>query len=107
MTRRYFLIPYNTDTHSDTTDTRLINAHILRTELQLSMGSATGGGLVRGGGRPQILKEFFNKICPPPDFGGFCSEIFNSIIKVFRAERMKIDCNKNFKFSLNFSLKFS
>ena len=30
--------------------------------------------------------------------------------KVFRAERMRIDCRKNFKFSLNFSkfvLKFS
>ena len=35
---------YNTDTQSDTTDIRLINVHVLRTELQVSMGSAAGGG---------------------------------------------------------------
>ena len=45
---------YNTDTHSDTTDTRLISAHILRTELQVSMGSAAGGGLVRGSAVPRF-----------------------------------------------------
>ena len=50
---------YNTDTHSDTTDTRLISAHILRTELQVSMGSAAGGA-GKGGGRPKILKESFS-----------------------------------------------
>ena len=43
---------YNTDIHSDTTDTRLISAHVLRTELQVSMGSAAGGGLVRGAATP-------------------------------------------------------
>ena len=52
---------YNTDTHSDTTDTRLISAHVLRTELQVSMGSAAGGGragheggLVRGAAVPRF-----------------------------------------------------
>ena len=45
---------YNTDTHSDTTDTRLISAHVLRTELQVSMGSAAGGGLVRGTAVPRL-----------------------------------------------------
>ena len=43
---------YNTDTLSDTTDTRLISAHILRTELQVSMGSAAGGGGGWSGGLP-------------------------------------------------------
>ena len=51
---------YNTDTHSDTTDTRVISAHVLRTELQVSMGSAAEGGLVRGAAAPQILNERFS-----------------------------------------------
>ena len=50
---------YNTYTHSDTTDTRMISAHVLRTELQVSMGSAAGVA-GQGGGRPQILKESFS-----------------------------------------------
>ena len=44
-----------------------------------SMGFAAGEG--GGRGRPPIDfgGKFFNII--PPDFGGFCSEILNSIIK--------------------------
>ena len=74
---------YNTsDTHSDTTDTRLISAHILRTELQVSLGSAAGGkGWSGGRPSPDFKGKFLNIISPPPDFGGFCREIFNSIIK--------------------------
>ena len=49
-----YCILYNTDTLSDTTDTRLISAHILRTELQVSMGSAAGGGLVKGAAVPRF-----------------------------------------------------
>ena len=56
---------YNTDTDSDTTDTRLISAHILRTELQVSMKSAAGGVAGQGGGRPQILMESFQYNLPP------------------------------------------
>ena len=73
---------YNTGTHSDTTDTQLISAHVLRTELQVSMGSAAGGESWSWGRLPPYLKKVFQyNLSPPPDFGGFCSEIFNSIIK--------------------------
>ena len=52
---------YNADTHSDTTDTRLISAHVLRTELQVSMRSAAGGGWLGGGAAaPKILKKSFS-----------------------------------------------
>ena len=42
----------------------------------LTMGSGAGGRA--GGGRPpQILEENFSiHSAPPPDFGGFCNEMF-------------------------------
>ena len=55
----------DTDTHSDTTDTRLISAYVLRTELQVSMGSAAKGDGQRGGRPPDFKGKFFNIICPP------------------------------------------
>ena len=61
---------YNTDTHSDTTDTPLISAHILRTELQVSMGSAAGG-LVRGAPSPDFKGKFFNYNLPPKILAAF------------------------------------
>ena len=69
----------NTDTQSDTSHTtniRLVSVHVLRTKLQVSMGSAAGGQPP-----PDFGGKFFNIIRPPPDFGGFYCEIFNSIIK--------------------------
>ena len=54
---------YYTDTQSDTTDIRLISVHVLRTELQVFMGSAAGGPAA------------------PSDFGGLYSKIYKSIIK--------------------------
>ena len=71
---------YNTDTQSDTTDIRLISVHVLRTELQVSMGSAAGGQPP-----PDFGGKLFN-IIRPPDFGGYCSEIFNSIIKLLEVK---------------------
>ena len=64
-----------THTQSDTTDNRLISVHVLRTELQVSIESAAWG---------QPPPKFWRKVFqynPPPDFGGFCSVILNSIIK--------------------------
>ena len=52
---------YNTDTQSDTTDIRLISVHVLRTELEVSMGSAAGGQPPP----PQILEESFSIKFPP------------------------------------------
>ena len=100
---------YNADTHSDTTDTRLISAHVLRTELQVSMGSATGGGGWSGGRPPPDFKgKFFNIICPP-DFGGFWSEIYNSIIKFVELREWESIVIKilNFRKFFQFLLKFS
>ena len=52
------------------------------------MGSGAGGGAAAP---PDFGGKIFNRVRPlPPDFGGFCSEIFKSIIK-FLAERMRID----------------
>ena len=48
---------YNTDAQSDTNDIRLISVHILRTELQVSMGSAAP---------PDFGGKFFNIIRPLP-----------------------------------------
>ena len=43
-------------------------------------GPLPGGGQVAAA--PRILEESFSIYsAPPPDFGGFCSEILNSIIK--------------------------
>ena len=50
---------YNTGTHSDTTDTQFISAHVLRTELQVSMGSDAGGA-GHGDGCHHILKKRFS-----------------------------------------------
>ena len=50
-----------------------------------SIGLPTWGPLPGAGGAaapPQILEEKFSIYsAPPPDFGGFCSECFNSVIK--------------------------
>ena len=41
------------------------------------MGSAAGGGAGGAAAPPQILEENFSiHPTPPPDFGGFCSEMF-------------------------------
>ena len=68
-----YCIKYNTDTQSDTTDIRLISVPVLRTELQVSMGSAARGS--RSPPSPQYWRKVF-QYNPPPNFGGFCSEIF-------------------------------
>ena len=56
----------NTDTQSNTshsTNIRLISVHVLRTELQVSMGSAAGGGAAA----PRFLRKVF-QYNPPPRF---------------------------------------
>ena len=54
--------------------------------------SVTHGVRCRGGrgaaAPPQILEENFSIHSAPPDFGGFCSEMFELYNTVFRAERM-------------------
>ena len=72
-------VQYNTDTHSVTTypiDKRTRSAY--RTTSGHGVRSRGGAG---GRPPPDFGGKFFNIICPPPDFVGFCSEIFNSIIK--------------------------
>ena len=56
LMRINFFIGQAPDTQSDTTDIRLISVHVLRTELQVSMGSAAGGGAAA----PQILEKSFS-----------------------------------------------
>ena len=89
---------YNTDTHSDTIDTPLISAHILRRELQVSMGSAAGG-LVRGAAVPRFKKKVFQYDLPPKILAAFVVKFLT-----FRGERMRIESNKKFKFSLNLQI---
>ena len=63
--------------------TRLISAHILRTEnYKCPWGPLPGGRLVRGRPSPDFKQKFFNIICTPRFWRLFCSEIFNSIIKI-------------------------
>ena len=51
------------------------------------MGPEPGGGAAAP---PDFGGKIFNRVRPlPPDFGGFCIEIFNSIIKLLELRELE------------------